>query len=83
MTHPPMMISDTALAVGNSENTVMVTPPSSQTHHSTSCLTPLESHCQDPFRPTVWRDLTSVVQRPWRWQLASPPVSGKTTKMLL
>jgi hypothetical protein len=31
----------------------------------------------------AWRDLTSVVQRPWHWQLASPPVSGKTTKMLL
>jgi hypothetical protein len=77
------MISNAALAVGNSENTATVTPLSSQTHPSTSHLTPLESHCQDPFRLTVWQDLTSVVQRPRRWQLASPPVSGKTTKMPL
>jgi hypothetical protein len=77
------MISDTALAVGNSENTATATLLSSQTPPSTSHLTPLESHCQDPFRPTAWRDLTSVVRRPRRWQLASPPVSGKTTKMPL
>jgi hypothetical protein len=77
------MISDAVLAVGNSENTAMATPLSSQTHPSTSRLTPLESRCQDPFRPTAWRDLTSVVRRPRRWQLASPPVSGKTTKMPL
>jgi hypothetical protein len=31
----------------------------------------------------VWRDLTSVVRRPRRWQLTSPPVLGKTTKMPL
>jgi hypothetical protein len=77
------MISDAALAVGNSENTATVTLLSSQTLPSTSHLTPLELHCQDLFRPTAWRDLTSVVQRPRRWQLASPPVSGKTTKMPL
>jgi hypothetical protein len=77
------MISDTVLAVGNSENTATATPLSSQTRPSTSHLTPLESHHQDPFRPTAWRDLTSVVRRPWHWQLASPPVSGKTTKMPL
>jgi hypothetical protein len=83
MTQTPTMISDTALAVGSNENTATVTPLSSQTPPSTSHLTPLESHCQDPFRPTAWRDLTSVVRRPRRWQLASPPVSGKTTKMPL
>jgi hypothetical protein len=83
MTHPPTMISDTALAVGSNENTVTVTPLLSQTPPSTSHLTPLESHCQDPFRPTAWRDLTSVMRRPRLWQLASPPVSGKTTKMPL
>jgi hypothetical protein len=77
------MISDNALAVGNSENTATDTLPSFQTLHSTSHLTPLESRCQDPFRPTAWRDLTSVVRRPRRWQLASPLVSGKTTKMPL
>jgi hypothetical protein len=83
MTHPPTMISNAALAVGNSKNTATATPLSSQTHPSTSHLTPLESHCRDPFRPTAWRDLTSVVRRPQHWQLASPPVSGKTTKMPL
>jgi hypothetical protein len=77
------MISDAALAVGNSENTATVTPLLSQTHPSISPLTPLESHCQDPFRPMAWRDLTSVVRRPRRWQLASPPALGKTTKMPL
>jgi hypothetical protein len=83
MTHPLTMISDAALAVGNSENTATVIPLSSQTHLSTSLLTPLESQCQDPFRPTAWQDLTSVVRRPRRWQLASLTASSKTTKMPL
>jgi hypothetical protein len=75
MTRPPTTISDDALAVGNSENTATGTPRSFLTHHSTSLQTPLESQCQDPFRPTAWRDLTSVVRRPRRWQLASSTVS--------
>jgi hypothetical protein len=83
MAHLLMTISDTALAVGNSENTVTGTRPSFLTHHSTSLQTPLKSHCQDPFRPTVWRDLTSVVRRPQHWQLASLTVLSKTTKMPL
>jgi hypothetical protein len=83
MTHPPTTISDNALAVGNSENTVTGTLPSFPIHPSTSLLTPLESQCQDPFRPTAWRDLTSVVRRPRRWQLASSTVSTKTTKIPL
>jgi hypothetical protein len=69
--------------VGNSENTVTDTHHSSPIHHSTSLQTPLESHCQDPFRPTAWRNLTSVVRRPRHWQLASLTVSNKTTKMPL
>jgi hypothetical protein len=77
------MISDAALGVVSNENTVTAIPQSFQTPPSTSHLTPLESHCQDPFRPTAWRDLTSVVRRPRRWQLASPPVSGKTVKIPL
>jgi hypothetical protein len=83
MTRPLTMISDDALAVGNSENTATDTPPSFQTPHSTSLLTPLGSQCQDPFRPTAWRDLTSVVRRPQRWQLASSIASTKTTKIPL
>jgi hypothetical protein len=83
MTHPPMMISDAVLAVGNSENTVTDTPQSFPIHNLTSPLTPLESHCRDPFRPTAWRDLTSVMRRPRRWHLASLTVSSKTTKMPL
>jgi hypothetical protein len=75
--------SDAVLTVGSNKNTATVTPLLSRTPPSTSHLTPLESHCQDLFCPMVWRDLTSVVQRPRRWQLASPPVSGKTTKMPL
>jgi hypothetical protein len=83
MTHPPTMISDAALAVGNSENTVTDTPHSFPIHHSTSPQTPLESHCQDPFRLMAWRDLTSVMRRPQHWHLASSTVSSKTTKMPL
>jgi hypothetical protein len=83
MAQPPHLISDTALGVENRTSIAMATLPSSQTPHSISPLTPLESQCQDPFRPTAWRDLTSVVRRPRRWQLASPPASGKTTKMPL
>jgi hypothetical protein len=83
MTHPPTMISDDALAAASNENIATGIPHLSQTHHSNSPLIPLESHCQDPFRPTVWQDLTSVVRRPRRWQLASSTASSKTTKMLL
>jgi hypothetical protein len=83
MTHLPTMISDAVLAVGNSENTVMATLQSFQTPHLISPQTPLESQCQDPFRPTAWPDLTSVVRRPRRWQLALSTASSKTTKMPL
>jgi hypothetical protein len=83
MTQPPTTISDTALTVGNSENTATGTLHSFQTHHSTSPQTPLESQCQDPFHPMAWHDLTSVMHRPRRWQLASSTASSKTTKMLL
>jgi hypothetical protein len=83
MTHLPTMISDDALAVGNSENTAMDTPQSFPIHHSTFPQAPLESHCWDPFRPTAWCNLTSVVRRPWCWHLALSTVSNKTTKMPL
>jgi hypothetical protein len=76
------MISDAALGVVSSENTVTVTPPSSQIHPSTSHQPSLESQCRDPFRPTAWRGLTSIVRKPQRWQLtSSAPL--KTTKMPL
>jgi hypothetical protein len=68
---------------GNSKNTVMDTLPSSQTPLSNSLQTPLESQCQDPFCLTAWQDLTSVVRRPWHWQLASSTVLSKTTKIPL
>jgi hypothetical protein len=83
MTHPPTMISDGVLAAASNENIATGIPQSSLTLHSTSPLTPLKSHCQDPFRPMAWRDLTSVVHRPRHWQLASLTASSKTTKMLL
>jgi hypothetical protein len=51
MTHPPTMISDPALGVESKENTATATLPSFQTLPSTSHLTPLESHCQDPVPP--------------------------------
>jgi hypothetical protein len=83
MTQPPTMISDAVLTVENNENTVMDTHPSFQTPRSTFPQTPLESQCQDPFHPTAWQDLTSVVRRPRHWQLALSTASSKTTKMLL
>jgi hypothetical protein len=76
------MISDAALGVENNENTVTVTPPSSQTLPSISHQPNLELQCQDPFRPTAWRGLTSIVRKPQRWQLtSSTPL--KTTKIPL
>jgi hypothetical protein len=81
MTQLPMMISDTALAVENSKNIVTPTPPSFQTPLSTFPQTPLESQCQDPFRPTAWQDLTSVVHRPQRWLLDSSTVLSKTVNV--
>jgi hypothetical protein len=80
MTQPPTMISDAALGVGNRENTVMVTPLSSQTPLSTSHL---DSQCGPPFQPTVWQDLASVVRRPRHWQVDSSMLSTKTTKIPL
>jgi hypothetical protein len=79
MTHPPMMISDAALAVGNSENIAMATPPLYPIPHLTSHL---DSQCGGPFSPTAWQGLTSIMRRPQRWQVASS-TPLKTTKMPL
>jgi hypothetical protein len=82
MALPLSMISDNALNVENRTNTATVTPPSSLIHHSTSPLPSLESQCNDPFQPSVWRGLTSIVCKPQRWQLASS-MPLKTMKMPL
>jgi hypothetical protein len=74
------MISDSALSVENNDSTAMGTPPSSQIHPSTSHHPNLELQCQDPFWPTAWRGLTSIVRKPQRWQLTSS-VPLKTTKI--
>jgi hypothetical protein len=80
MTQPPTMISDAVLDVENSMSIATDIPPSSQIHPSTSCQPNLELQCQDPFRPTVWRGLTSIVRKPQHWQLtSSTPL--KTTKI--
>jgi hypothetical protein len=71
MTQPPTMISDAVLAVENSKNIATDTPPSSLTHLSTSPLPSLDSKCSDPFQPSAWRGLTSIVHKPRCWQLAS------------
>jgi hypothetical protein len=82
MTRPPTTISDAALGVENNVSTVTGIPPSSQIHPSTSHQPSLELQCQDPFRPTAWRGLTSIVRKPQRWQLtSSTPL--KTTKIPL
>jgi hypothetical protein len=74
------MISDAVLDAENNANTATDTPPSSQTHHSTSPQPNLESQCQDLFRPTAWRGLTSIVHKPQHWQLTSSTPS-KTMKI--
>jgi hypothetical protein len=74
------MISDAALGVGSKENTAMATPPLYQIPLSTSHL---DSQCGPPFQPTAWRDLTSVVRRPRRWQVDLSTCSTKTTKIPL
>jgi hypothetical protein len=80
MTHPLTMISDAALGVVSNENTVMAIPPLSQT----LCLTSLlESQCGDPFQLTVWHNLTSVVCRPWCWQVNSLMLLTKMVKIPL
>jgi hypothetical protein len=79
MAQPPPMISDSALGVENKTSIATGTPPSFQTHPSTSLL---ESHCGPPFSPTAWRGLTSIVRKPQRWQVASS-MPSKTTKMPL
>jgi hypothetical protein len=82
MAQPPPQISDDVLDVENKINIAMGTLPSSPTHHLTSLLPNLESQCSDPFRPTAWRGLTSIVHKPQCWQLtSSTPL--KTTKMPL
>jgi hypothetical protein len=82
MAQPPTQISDDALDAENKINIAMGTPPLSLTHHLTSPLPNLESQCSEPFRPTAWRGLTSIVCKPRRWQLASS-TPLKTTKMPL
>jgi hypothetical protein len=82
MARPPLLISDNALDAENRINIAMGTLPSSPTHHLTSPHPNLESQCSDPFRPTAWRGLTSIVRKPHCWQLASS-TPLKTTKMPL
>jgi hypothetical protein len=80
MTQLPTMISDSVLDVEHNVNTVTGTPLSSQIHPSTSPHPNLELQCQDPFRPTAWQGLTSIVRKPQRWQLTSS-MPLKTTKI--
>jgi hypothetical protein len=82
MARPPHQISDDVLNVENKINIAMGTLLSFPTHHLTSPLPNLESQCSDPFRPTAWRGLTSIVCKPQCWQLASS-MPLKTTKMPL
>jgi hypothetical protein len=82
MARPLTLISDDVLNVENRISIAMGTLPSFPTRPLTSPLPNLESQCSDPFRPTAWRGLTSIVRKPQRWQLASS-TPLKTTKMLL
>jgi hypothetical protein len=83
MTQPPMMISDTVLGVENNENIATDILPLSQIQPLTSPHLNLDSQCRDPFWLTVWCNLTSIMHKPWCWQVISLTPSKKTTKMLL
>jgi hypothetical protein len=82
MAQPPSMISDDALDAENRISIAMGTLQSSPILPSNSHLPNLDSQCSNPFQPTAWRGLTSIVHRPQCWQLgSSTPL--KTTKIPL
>jgi hypothetical protein len=83
MAWPPTAISDDVLDVENNSSIVTGTPPLFPTPLSTSPQHNLEFQHKEPFQPTAWRNLTSIVCRPQRWQLDSLIPSSKTTKILL
>jgi hypothetical protein len=83
MAQPPTMISDTVLNVENNNSTATGIPHSFPILLLTSPQPNLESHHKEPFRPTTWRDLTSIVHRPQRWQVDSLLPSSRTTKIPL
>jgi hypothetical protein len=83
MAQPPLAISDAVLNVENNSSTVTGTPPSFLTPLLTSPQHNLESQHKEPFQPTAWRDLTSIVCRPQCWQLDSSIPSSKTMKIPL
>jgi hypothetical protein len=82
MTQPPTMISDSALGVENRTSIAMATPPSSQIPRSISPQPSLESQLKEPFQPTTWQGLTSIVHKPQCWQVTTL-MPLKTTKILL
>jgi hypothetical protein len=83
MARPPAVISDDVLGVENNNNTVMATPHSFLTPLLTSPQHNLESQHKEPFQPTTWCNLTSIVHRPQCWQVDSSIPSNKTTKIPL
>jgi hypothetical protein len=82
MTQPPTMISNSVLSVENRISTATVTPPSSQIPHLTSPQPSLKSQFKEPFQPTAWQGLTSIVHKPQCWQVTSL-MPLKTTKIPL
>jgi hypothetical protein len=79
----PYLTTHTAPSAPDQENTATAIPPL-RTQHSPSQHPqhPYLSQLQ-PFRPTEWRHLTSIVRKPRRWQLDSPLHSNKTVKIPL
>jgi hypothetical protein len=83
MTQPLTAISDAVLDVENNNSIAMGIPLSFLTPLSTSPQPNLKSQCRDPFWPTVWHKLTSIVCKPQHWQVDSLMPLNKTTKIPL
>jgi hypothetical protein len=83
MARPPTAISDDVLDVENNSSIVTGTPPLFPIPLSTSPQHNLEFQHKEPFWPTAWHNLTSIVCRPQRWQLDSLIPLSKTTKIPL
>jgi hypothetical protein len=81
--HHLYLTTHTAPSVMDPENTAMDTPTStSQPSQSWHCQHPYLSQLQ-PFQPTEWQHLTSIMSKQRHWQLDSPLHSSKAVKILL
>jgi hypothetical protein len=77
------MISDTVLNVENRIRTVTDIPLSYPTLASISPQHNPDSQLRGLFLPVAWCDLTSIMRKPWRWQVTCLMPLSKVVKMPL